>query len=81
MYAPSPDDLQTIKDLLPARVPLFVLELALLVVALVDLLRRPHVRGGNKAIWIPLIVLVGVIGPIIYLTIGRKERTPDRDQD
>ncbi len=80
MYAIDSEGFQKIKDLLPALIPLLVLELALLVVALVDLVRRPHVRG-NKALWIPIIVLVQVVGPIIYLTIGRKERAPDRDQD
>ncbi len=80
MYAISSADLQKLVDLLPALIPLLVLELALLVVALVDVVRRPHVRG-NKAVWIPVIVLIQVIGPILYLTIGRKERAPDRDQD
>ena len=81
MYAISSTDLQQIVDLLPALIPLLVLELALLIVALVDLVRRPHVRGGNKGIWIPIIIFIQIIGPIIYLTIGRKERAPDRDQD
>ena len=47
MYAINSTDLQKIVDLLPALIPLIVLELALLVVALVDLVRRPHVRGSK----------------------------------
>jgi len=51
-----------------------VLEIALDVVALVDLVRRPvgRVALGNKWIWAAVIVLVNLIGPILYLAIGRK---------
>ena len=80
MYAINSGDPQQLIDLLPALVPLLVLEMALLVVALVDAARRPHVRG-NRVVWILVIVFVSVIGPILYLTLGRKERAPDRDQD
>jgi hypothetical protein len=62
-------------------VPLFVLEVALMVIALVDVVRRERVRGGNKVLWILLIVLVSVIGPLAYLLFGRLEANVDRDQD
>ena len=62
-------------------VPLFLLELALMVIALIDVVRRDRVRGGNKVIWIIVIVLINVIGPIIYLLFGREEGPVDRTQD
>jgi len=51
-----------------------VLEIALDVVALVDLVRRPVARValGNKWIWVAVIVLVNLIGAILYFAIGRK---------
>ncbi len=80
MYAIDSAQWQKVVDLLPALVPLIVLELALMVIALVDLARREHVNG-RKAVWIPVIVLVQLIGPVLYLTVGRKERAPERVQD
>ena len=51
-----------------------VLEIALDVVALIDLVRRPRstIVFGNKWIWVAVIVLVSLIGAILYLAIGRK---------
>lgn len=61
-----------------------VLELALLVLALVDVLRRPDeaVTGGRRWVWILLIVLMQTLGPIIYFAAGRRPRPvtdPGRD--
>jgi len=56
-----------------ALAPLIILEAALLIVALVDLAKRPKVPGGNKIPWLILIVFVGAVGPIVYLIFGRKE--------
>ncbi len=49
-------------------------ELALDVVALVDLYRRPvdQVVLGNKWIWVAIILLVNLVGAILYLAIGHK---------
>ena len=54
--------------------PIVIIELGLLVVALRDLLRpERRVRGESKLMWGLLIVFVGMLGPILYLTIGREE--------
>jgi hypothetical protein len=65
---------ELIKQVLPFLIPLAVIEVALLIIALVDLIKREHVRGGNKVIWGLVIVLINIIGPIVYLLIGRQER-------
>src|SRR4051794_9543455 len=51
-----------------------VLEVALAVFALVNLVRRPReaVSFGNKWIWVAFIVLVNLIGPIVSLAVGRN---------
>lgn len=54
-------------------VPLVLIELGLMAFALYDLVKRERVRGGNKILWGVVIVLVGIIGPIVYLVIGRGE--------
>ena len=49
--------------------------LALLVWALVDLVRRPQsewaAAGQNQIVWALVVVFVAVLGPILYLTIAR----------
>lgn len=59
---------------------LLVVEVALDIIALVDLYRRPRERvvGENKWIWLVVIILVNLLGAIIYLAVGRKP-APARD--
>jgi hypothetical protein len=61
-------------------IPVFLLEVGLLAWALVDVAKRERVRGGNKVVWILVIVLVNTIGPIIYLIFGREEAPIDSDK-
>jgi Phospholipase_D-nuclease N-terminal len=54
--------------------PLIVLWGGLLAFALIDLLRpQRRVAGGNKLVWALVIVLIGTIGPLVYLLAGRRE--------
>ena len=55
-------------------IPVILIELGLLAFAIRDLLRAERrVRGGNKGIWALVIVFVSLVGPIIYLMLGREE--------
>jgi len=59
--------------LLFALLPLIIVEIALLVYAILDVVKPERiVKGGNKTIWVLIIVFVNFIGPIIYLTVGRE---------
>jgi hypothetical protein len=53
--------------------PLILIQLGLMIFALVDLIKREKVKGGNKVVWALVIILVGTIGPIIYLILGRED--------
>lgn len=66
-------DFDAIKDMLPFLIPILFIQLALLVFALVDLVKRKRVKGGNKILWGAIIILIDIIGPIIYLLFGREE--------
>jgi hypothetical protein len=57
---------------LPLLIPVVLIELTLLVVALVDLLRRQKTRGP-KWLWLIVILFIQIIGPIAYLFAGRVE--------
>jgi hypothetical protein len=54
--------------------PIVIVELILIIVALRDLVRpERRVRGDSKLLWGIVIVFISLLGPIIYLTAGRRE--------
>jgi len=61
-----------IRELLPFLIPILILQLALMVFALVDLVRRERTKGP-KWLWALIIVFVNLIGPILYFIIGRED--------
>jgi len=66
--------IQVSTNLLLILLPLVVIELGLVVFSLVDLFKpERRVIGGSKLVWALIIVLVGTIGPIVYLLAGRKQ--------
>ena len=64
--------MEIIKQYLPLLIPVVLIELALMITALVDLIRRSQTRGPKWA-WALVIILINIIGPIIYFVAGRKE--------
>ena len=68
----SIDFVSIIKQYLPLLIPVLLIEIILLIVAVLDLIRREQTRGP-KWVWAVVIVLVNIIGPIVYFIVGRKE--------
>jgi hypothetical protein len=55
--------------------PLIVIQLGLIIFALHDLIQPERkVKGDSKLMWGIIICVVGMIGPILYLIVGREER-------
>ena len=75
----TPEQLKTIIGVLPFLIPLFVIQLALMVIALVDLFKRENMKSNTRLIWVFVIILINVIGPIVYLLAGRKDKPIDSD--
>jgi DMSO reductase anchor subunit len=65
--------MEEIIQYLPYIIPLLLIQLALMIVALVDLSKREKVRWFPKWLWAILIIIGELIGPIVYLVIGREE--------
>ncbi len=57
---------------LPLLIPIVLLQIGLMIFALIDLARRERTRGP-KWMWVIIIVLGELIGPIVYLVVGREE--------
>jgi len=56
---------------LVAVIVLGVVEIALAVFCIIDIVRRPAVTGDRKWVWIVIVLLFNLIGSIIYLAVGR----------
>lgn len=54
-------------------IPVAILEVGLALFALIHVLRHPNYRFGNKVLWILLVCLIQIIGPIVYFVCGRGE--------
>jgi hypothetical protein len=65
--------LDTLLSYLPFLVPLVVIQLALMLYALIDLVRRERVKHLPKWLWLLIILLGELIGPLIYLVAGRED--------
>ena len=60
--------------LIPILIPIFIIQIGLLVAALYDLTRpNRQVKGGSKVVWALIIIFVNLIGPILYFLVGREE--------
>ena len=60
--------------LLLALIPLVLLDLGMVIFCIIDLYKPDRrVRGGNKLVWLLVILLVSTLGWIIYMLAGREE--------
>ena len=65
--------LESIQEYLPFSIPLVIAEFALAMTALIHVLKHPNYRFGNKVMWIVIVLLIQIIGPVVYFLIGRGE--------
>lgn len=66
------NDFETLWEILPLLIPVFIIQLILIVVALRDLMGRERVRGP-RWLWVLIIVFVNLIGPVIYFVVARDD--------
>ena len=66
-------------DLKPEQVialllPVVAIQLGLMVAALFDLEKDDRrVRGGNKIVWVLIVVFLNIVGPLAYFLAGRED--------
>jgi hypothetical protein len=56
----------------PLIIPILLVQLALVVAALWDLIRRESTRGP-KWLWVLVILFLNFIGPIVYFLVARED--------
>ena len=60
-------------EFLPFLIPLFLIQLALMITALMHVLKHPQYRFGSRTMWILVVVFLQIIGPVVYFAFGRGE--------
>ncbi|HKM43338.1 MAG TPA: PLD nuclease N-terminal domain-containing protein [Limnochordia bacterium] len=66
-------DVEILQEYWPFLLPLIIAEFGLMITALVHVLRHPTYKFGSRALWILIVVLLQIIGPIVYFIFGRSE--------
>lgn len=60
-------------EYLPFIIPIIILEYGLAIFALIHVIKHPHYRFGNKIMWVLIVLLIQIIGPVVYFAFGRGE--------
>jgi len=68
----QPAVLLQLKQYLPLLIPIALLELGLAIAALVDIFRREKTKGP-KWVWVIVVLVFNLLGPIAYFIFGRNE--------
>ncbi len=60
-------------EFLPFLLPLFALQISLMVIALRHVLTHDKYKRGNRIMWVIVVAFVNFIGPILYLSLGKED--------
>ena len=66
-------ELNTLINYLPFLLPILLIEITLAITAVIHVVKHPTYKFGNKTIWIIVVLVVQIIGPILYFTVGRGD--------
>jgi hypothetical protein len=66
-------NLNQLMDYLPFIIPILLIELGLMITAVIHILTHKNYRFGNRILWMFIVIIFQIIGPILYFTIGRGE--------
>ena len=66
---------------LPFLIPLVLIEVGLMVAALIHIFTHKTYKMGNRWIWLVLVILINIIGPVLYFVLGRSDEEKDGDAD
>lgn len=53
--------------------PLLLIQGVLVVVSLFDWIKQEDQIRGNRWIWLPVIIFIHIIGPVLYFIFGRRK--------
>lgn len=63
-----------VTPLVPLLLLIALIEIGLIIFSIYDLTRTERrVRGDSKLLWVIVILFFNLLGPLLYLTVGREE--------
>ena len=64
-----------LQEWLPILAPFFMIQLILMLIAIVAWYKakQQHAINGNQWLWLVVIVLLNLIGPILFFIFGRRQ--------
>lgn len=65
----------------PLLLPLVLIQLGLMVFAALDIAKKKKTKNFNPIIWVLIVCLVNMIGPILYFVFGRSDEGVIKDDD
>lgn len=65
--------MNTLFEILPFLIPVLLIDIALAAAAVRHILRHPRYRFGNRAMWLVIVVVLLLFGPIIYFIFGKGD--------
>lgn len=58
---------------MPIFLPLIILELILMLTAVRHVLTHKNYRFGNRALWLVVVIVIQIIGPVMYFVFGKAD--------
>lgn len=65
--------MNTLFEILPLLIPLLLIDIALAAAAVMHILKHPRYRFGNKTLWLVIVVILLLFGPVLYFVFGKGE--------
>ncbi|MFD2831006.1 PLDc N-terminal domain-containing protein [Corticicoccus populi] len=61
-----------LRELLPFLIPLIILQSVLMITALVMIFRQQTFKYLNRWVWVLIVIVFNLVGPIIYFVLERR---------
>ena len=71
--------LEELLKYLPVIIPLAIIEFGLMIAALIHAISHPKYKVGNRIVWVIVIVVINIIGPVLYFALGRGAEDGEED--
>lgn len=65
--------LEELVPFIPFLIPLFIIQLTLMGFAVYHILTHKNYKRGSRVLWLIVSILINIVGPILYFSIGKEE--------
>lgn len=61
-----------VSELMPFLIPLIIFQLILMISALAMIVKQRRFKYLNRAVWVVIVVVFNIVGPVLYFVLERK---------